>query len=133
MRSTSIQRKDIGSNSLTSFFVNLRYTIFGGWLLGLLDGLQGRPTSHQQDGKIQEEQAFYEKQATEHFYQKMLWIEAWATDGRHRLEAIKQLAQKSKADCDELFVDKKQQRDDAARVLQESLEKYGYSAWSEAS
>ena len=133
MRHISILRKDIGSNWLTNFFVNLRYTIFGGWLLGLLDGLQGQPTSHQHDGKIREEQAFYEKQASEHFYQKMLRVEASATDGRHRLEAIKQLAQKTKADCDELSADKKQEIDDAARALQESLEKYGFSAWSVAS
>ncbi len=130
MRRTSAQNKTNPISKATTVWKSLRYSIVGAWAIGLLDSLRGHPTSHQQDGKPLEEQAFYEKQISEYFYRLMLQVEEWAAVSWHRLEATKQLAVKAKKDCEELFYARKKEHEKAAEALRESVEKYGYSAWS---
>lgn len=115
-----------------NLLASLRYTNPYAWFEGFNDGRRGYPASHEHGGgrETYENEAGYEKLVREHFYQLMLRSRVPVVAARKRLEAMRQLALRAKAELNVLYGDKKEEYGEAAAAFMESHRKYGFKAWT---
>lgn len=137
MRRVSEQLSRVGGGiwnalrALVEFVLGLRFSPPGARIAGVNDGVRGSQSWRtREDGKVIEEQSFYEQQNEEWHRRKIITVEASAAGMRNQLEAELHITENEKAKIDVRLEEAEHEFREAEQEWKNDLEVYGFNALS---